>query len=381
MTATLAAREISQHTYNNDSSALLAAWHEATLDKKMRVRDAAEFLGVSECELVATLVGTTATRLAPHVSGDWVPLISRIGALGRVMALTRNYAVVHERKGVYLNVTGSPMMGMALGDDIDLRLFLNQWQHAYAVAEPDGENTKRSIQFFDAYGEAVHKVFLQPESSVDEFELLTEQFKALTQTAGEVVYANNTAPTVVKPDSDIDVPAFHQAWAQLKDTHEFFGLLKKFSLARTQALRLAEPRFAYRVATRSARAMLELAAHHQVAIMCFVANAGCIQIHTGPVKNIQVMGPWLNVLDADFNLHLREDHIAQVWVVKKPTTEGIVTSLEIFDAKGFQLAQFFGKRKPGIPELQSWRDVIALLPSEDKQPSPKVDNLAVAAAT
>ncbi len=355
-------KQIANHPYVDQPQALQEAWQEAIRDKKMRVRDAAEFLGVSEGALVATQVGSFATRLAPHLKGDWVTLIARIGALGRVMALTRNYAVVHERKGTYKDVTGNAHMGMALGDDIDLRLFLNQWQHAYAVAEPDGGAIKRSLQFFDAFGDAVHKVFLQPESSIDEFEMLCAQFAAPDQLAGENVYAKQTATNTLKPDNEIDVPAFHDAWAQLKDTHEFFGVLKKFGLARTQALRLAEPRFAYRVPVRAARAMLELAAQNKVAIMCFVANTGCIQIHTGQVENIQVMGSWLNVLDPDFNLHLREDHIAEAWIVKKPTTEGLVTSLELFDGDGMQLAQFFGKRKPGIPELQTWRDIIDILP-------------------
>jgi putative hemin transport protein len=43
--------------------------------------------------------------------------------------------------------------------------------------------------------------------------------------------------------------------------------------------------------------------------MVFVGSPGCIQIHSGPVKNIKVMNEWLNVLDPDFNLHVREDLI------------------------------------------------------------------------
>lgn len=58
--------------------------------------------------------------------------------------------------------------------------------------------------------------------------------------------------------------------------------------------------------------------------MIFVGNPGCIQIHTGPVHNIKAMGPWLNVLDLDFNLHLREDEVTQVWKVGKPTRDGWV---------------------------------------------------------
>ena len=66
-------------------------------------------------------------------------------------------------------------------------------------------------------------------------------------------------------------------------------------------------------------------------IMCFVGNPGCIQIHTGPIYTLKVMGPWFNILDPTFNLHLREDAIHQGWVVRKPTRDGIVTSLELFD--------------------------------------------------
>ena len=85
---------------------------------------------------------------------------------------------------------------------------------------------------------------------------------------------------------------------------------------------------------------------------------GCIQIHTGEVKNLVTTGPWYNVLDPEFNMHLREDAIVSSFIVKKPSVDGIVTSLEIFDAKGEMIVQFFGKRKPGIPELESWREIV-----------------------
>jgi putative hemin transport protein len=96
--------------------------------------------------------------------------------------------------------------------------------------------------------------------------------------------------------------------------------------------------------------------------MCFVGNPGCIQIHTGPVKTLKVMGPWFNILDPSFNLHLREDAIHQAWVVRKPTRDGIVTSLELFDKDGFCFVQFFGERKPGKSEREDWREMVAALP-------------------
>jgi len=110
----------------------------------------------------------------------------------------------------------------------------------------------------------------------------------------------------------------------------------------------------------TARRLLAERGVENTAIMVFIGNRGCLQIHTGPVKNIKMFGTeWLNVLDDEFNMHLRDTAVASAWVVKKPTTDGDVTSLELFDAKGNNLVIFFGKRKPGEAEDEAWRKIVA----------------------
>lgn len=89
-------------------------------------------------------------------------------------------------------------------------------------------------------------------------------------------------------------------------------------------------------------------------IMIFVGNPGMIQIHTGKIQRLEPMGPWFNVLDPEFNLHLRTDQIESVWIVDKPTKDGLVTSVEVFDNAGNLILQMFGKRKPGIPQSDLW---------------------------
>jgi putative hemin transport protein len=42
-------------------------------------------------------------------------------------------------------------------------------------------------------------------------------------------------------------------------------------------------------------------------------------------------------------------------VVEKLSVDGVVTSVEVFDTAGEMIVQFFGKRKPGSPELEDWR--------------------------
>ena len=55
------------------------------------------------------------------------------------------------------------------------------------------------------------------------------------------------------------------------------------------------------------------------------------------------------MLDPKFNLHLDTTAIASSWVVNKPTSDGWVTSLELYAANGDLIAQFFGERKPASP--------------------------------
>jgi putative hemin transport protein len=324
---------------------------------KTRIRDAARALEVSEAELLATQCGETVTRL----EGDWKELLKQLPKLGRVMCLTRNDAAVHERFGEFRQIDFFHGMGQVVGPDIDLRLFMSHWQHGFAVTDqtPDGE--RLSLQFFDSYGDAIHKVFLQNESNIAGFGVILDQFRSANQEP-ELTVDPAPMPTPRLPDSEIDVAGFQQGWLELKDTHAFFPLIQMFRVGREQALRLAPEGHASRLPIASIRFLLERAAERSLPIMVFVGSRGCIQIHTGPVHNIKMFGaPWLNVLDPEFNMHLYLPKVATAWAVRKPTTEGIVTSLELYDANGENSVLFFGKRKPGQLEDENWRLLVSEL--------------------
>lgn len=336
---------------------LRAAWDELKARQPIRQRDAADLLGVSEAELVASRVGDGGvTRLA----GDLRYVLKAAPTLGRVMALTRNDACVHEKIGVYEKLGVDSLVGIALGEDIDLRLFFSHWKHGFAVTEASPRSTLKSLQFYDGAGQAVHKVFLKDGADHDAYERLVAEFRAPDQSP-EVVVAPRPPRWHEQPDDLVDTASLRQAWANLRDTHEFFWLLKRFGVTRTQALRFAGYDFAYPVPLDSARRLIEHVAASALPIMVFVGNPGCIQIHTGPVHNVKVMEPWLNVLDPGFNLHLRVDCIASSWVVRKPTVDGVVTSLELFDDAGETIAMLCGKRKPGLPEMSEWQSTIERL--------------------
>ncbi|OYX27901.1 MAG: hypothetical protein B7Z03_12875 [Hydrogenophilales bacterium 32-62-9] len=335
----------------NTPKALRDAWHALTAEKRLRIRDAAHTLGVSEAELLATGVGEHVTRLA----GDLRDLMMRMGELGPVMALTRNEAAVHEKEGVYQNITHGDQIGLVLGEAIDLRLLYDKWAFGYAVEERIGSDTRHSFQFFDACGDAIHKIYLREGADTLAFEALCDAWAAPIQIPGETVLPHPAGSAPERPDEAVDMKALRAGWRSMTDTHQFFGLLKKHKLSRTQAFRLIGNEFAVPLLTNTPARLLQAVAATGQEIMVYVGNSGCIQIHTGRVRDIQRMGDWINVLDPGFNLHLREDLVAQAWLVKKPSADGIVTSIELFDAAGEFIAYFFGKRLPGLPETTGWR--------------------------
>lgn len=353
-----------------DAAAFLRERFHAARAAAKRAKDAAESLGVSEGEAVAAHAGEHGYALkATPLKGPWVEILQALELCGPVMALTRNESTVHEKTGVYRNVSAmgaNGLMGLALSEDIDLRLFFSKWHAGFAVFEPAsnaGNPPSQSLQFFDASGLAVHKIFVRPETDRQAFNDIVSQFAEAGKTTAFTLAQPKEA---AKPDADIDAAGLAQAWSEMTDTHQFFGLLGKFGVERQQSFRLVEGRYAVRLQTDVVRALLEKAAVDGTAIMVFVGSPGCIQIHTGPVKRIEPMATpaarWINVLDAGFNLHLREDLVASAWVVEKPTEDGIVTSVEVFDTQGELMVMFFGARKPGTPELQGWRDIAARLP-------------------
>lgn len=319
----------------------------------MRIRDAAATLGVSEAELVALGIGQTATPL----TANWRGILNDMPAVGRVMCLTRNEHCVHERHGRFEDVQVTGPHGLVLGADIDLRLFLGSWKHGFAVREPLKQGERLSLQFFDAAGEAVHKIYATDETDRPAFDALIARYTAAEPQALKIV--PHAPDAMDRPDSEIDLDGLRKAWAGMKDTHEFFGMLGKFKVGRVQALRLIGEEFARELPVRALREAMEAARQSGLPIMIFVGSRGCIQIHTGPVKRLVDTHGWFNVLDPDFNMHLRDSGVARVFSVRKPTEDGTVTSIEAFDAENRNILLMFGARKPGKPELEEWRTIVA----------------------
>lgn len=335
------------------AASLKQAWQALrTAEPELYARNIAHRLATSEGELVACRTGEGVTRL--HAD-DWGAIFRDLRAVGRVMVLTRNDSCVHEKKGWFEGVNLGKTMGAVVGGAIDLRVFLSHFAHGFAVSEVRLGQPRESLQFFDADGTAVHKVYRLEQTDVPAWRALVARYTAADQAAGIPVRPVVDPLPLTLADEAVDVSALREGWRNMGyGPHEFYGLLKRLRTTRLQALRLVGSEFARLVSNDSAERVLHEVSRIGLPIMVFTGSPGLVQIHSGPVRNIRPTGPWINVLDEDFSLHLRQDQVAQSWVVKKPTADGPVTSLELYAADGGQIVQFFGQRLPGRPEIAAW---------------------------
>ncbi|WP_288841368.1 hemin-degrading factor [uncultured Deefgea sp.] len=334
-------------TYSERAASLQAADQALRqTEPKLRIRDRALRLQVTEVELVAAECGVTATPL----KGTAQAIFRDLAPLGEVMVLSRNEWCVHERHGEYEHIEAEKAIGLVLGADLDLRMFFNAWQSHFAVQE--GE--RLSLQFFDGAGVAVHKIFMTANSNIAAYQALVAKFADAAPAWPNIA----PYPSDAMPRDAADPAALRAAWLALTDTHGFFPMLRKNQVSRLGALRAAGADLAQAVAIDAVETMLQQAAASELAIMCFVGNRGMVQIHSGPVKKLLRTGPWFNILDEKFNLHLNTTAIASCWVVNKPTVDGWVTSLEVYSESEELIVQFFGVRKPGVPELAAWRTLL-----------------------
>jgi putative hemin transport protein len=323
---------------------------------KMRERDFARIHSISEAELVGAELGRTVTRIVADVGA----LLNGLKAVGEIMALTRNESAVHEKIGPVEKVVVGPMASMVLGDEIDLRIFPKRWAHGFAVTKTDDDGSiRQSFQFFDAQGQAVFKVHQRPATDRAEWDLLTARLCHDDQTTPVQVVADEIVPAVGEPAS---IDELRAAWSAMTDTHQFFPLLKKLNYPRLAALEVVGEDYAWQLDADAVKTLFSEVAGTDLPIMAFVGNDGCIQIHSGPITKVEPMGPWLNVLDPTFHLHLRLDHIMAAWAVRKPTADGHVTSVEVYGADRELIIQFFGQRQEGTDERGAWRALVENLP-------------------
>ncbi|MDO9162052.1 MAG: ChuX/HutX family heme-like substrate-binding protein [Methylococcaceae bacterium] len=322
---------------------LKQAWQEMrTSNPQVRIRDAAAILGVSEAELLATDCGGSVTRLM----GNWSNLLGELRALGPLMALTRNDYAVHEKTGLYTTLHKVGDRLLISGDNINLCLLLNHWYLGFAVTEDTHVGRRYSFQFFDHNGQAVHKIYLPDHGLLPVYLKLVNAFRSAYQSQAQGL--SRSLP-VSEPDSaDGDLP---ELWQRILHCCKY-SASERLTRPVTEIDRLWFQDLMHQLAQLT------------LPLRLVVKNHGAIQLHHGAIHNLKVTGPWFNVLDDGFNLHLNETAMVKLSAVSMPYRDGYLTGLELHDNRQQTIVAIFGGYDELYGEDPLWRDLVESLPAE-----------------
>ena len=323
--------------------------------------EGATALGVSEFELML------ASPYSQYIGDQCKAVLKQFETFGDMESIVRNELAVHEKTAPYHNLKLGENMGLALNvGGLDLRFFMWQWQHMLAVTDTSrADKPSYSIQFYNAQGAAIDKVYLRELSDEN-----ISRWQAMIQEQLQTVNNETLTLEVQEPLNDWRYKALseeertqlQQGWQAMTDVHQFHSLLKNLDIDRASSYRQAPEQMTQQLDISAVEAVFEQARDAKFPIMIFVGNSGLVQIQTGTVQTLKRIGDWFNILDkdhSDFTLHLKDKALAQVWSVKRPTKDGIVTCIEGFDNKGTSIFSVFGQRIEGTPELEAWQQIVA----------------------
>ncbi|MBS3954059.1 MAG: hypothetical protein KGZ88_14005 [Methylomicrobium sp.] len=333
--------------------ALKQEWSELRLAMpRLRIREAAATLNVSEAELLATGCGSTVTRL----NLDWPEIFKALPAIGPVMALTRNDFAVHETTGLYTVIHHSDESCRVKSDAVNLQLLTQVIHVAFGVMEPSLNETRFSLQFFAANGLAIHKIYMTEDSDLSIYHALVKQLTSADQSQHQTI---DSPPRF----SRFNIATFNtgritQSTHLLCDTEDFYagliamGIVSDLVETDTSNLEFLAPDLF--------QPLLNKIASQGLSIGICVRNYGCIQVYQGPIHNIRITGPWFNILDEYFSLHLNTEALSG-FRVNTQSIDGKqeLKTLEIVDANHQIIALILLNADQDTSSMNLWEVLIS----------------------
>ena len=240
-------------------------------NSKLRIRDISNKLNVSEAELLSLSVTDSVSFLSIN---NFIHFFTYLFSnIDKVMFLIRSDFVVHEK---IINPLDYKIINNSIihKQNNSLLIKFNTEIFKYSFFEIKRHNNRKlkSFQFFDPNGISVLKIYLKGKKDV-EFENLANQhiFKYDYQIQKDLISDKNIKNENNKSNENPSYPD------------------SKITL----------------------RGLLNGIAKKSIPVNISAFGLECVQHHSDIIKNIIDYGPWLNVMDKNFNIHVLENKISK----------------------------------------------------------------------
>ena len=316
------------------------------VEKKLRHREIAHFLEITEAELIDAHVGVSKLDViksspqmarAVRLKKPWVSWMPMIQKLGDVMSLTRNSSAVHEVMGSYKNAYSENGAHKIVSNHLQLQLKYQFWEFAYLFEESKSNTAQRSIQFFDESGQAVYKIFLLPHSHHWYFDEIAKRYGDAHQDPGILIHEKGDEEALPQP-------------SQFTRLDELKGLTgESATVIDPQALRI----------------ILGSAAHLNLPLMIVVANQAVQQTYQGPILEMIEMKSWLHLINPEFNLHLDLSNTPHIWLVHHSHQKNMKSSIELLNEEGCVVTMISHAEHSELNQIKSWQELIEKFETEE----------------
>ena len=265
---------------------LKSKWKKFQQDNpKVRIRDAAYQMKVSEAELLSTEINETVSFLLIE---DMTAFIKDVLKVDKIMLLIRSDYVVHEKtiKTKNIRLEDNQIIDLDKNDCSILNFNMDAFEYVFFQKKMHSNRELKSFQFFDKVGRAILKIYLKGKDLglFDEIEL---KYKKIYN---------------YEMQSDLDISN-----SDLLDSKIKINLPYDTSNSKTTCRDIS---------VKSLRLILENASDMKTPIQIHALGLGTIQYHRNTVRNIVDYGPWVNVIDQKFNLHVLENGLTKASLVK-----------------------------------------------------------------
>ena len=262
-------------------------------NKKIRIRDAANQLGVSEADLLSTQIGENTFLLSIN---DYSSFFKDIFSLDKIMLLIRSDSVVHEKivepknieiktnEFIYNHKPNCPI----------LKFDINLFKHVFYESKEHQKTQLKSFQFFNSHGIAILKIYLKGNDYLKFNEI------------GLKHRANKSYNFQLDNKTNLDF----KSNISINDINLYFKDKIK-DLKKTE----------YHLNNNPLREILINASKLKIPIQIHAIGLGTIQYHRDVVKKIIDYGPWVNVIDKNFNLHVLEKNLNKFILTKYKNSE------------------------------------------------------------
>tara|TARA_B100001115_G_C15819194_1_gene407109 strand:- start:467 stop:1417 length:951 start_codon:yes stop_codon:yes gene_type:complete len=258
-------------------------------DNNLRIRDAASKLGVSEAELLSTEIGDTTSYLSID---NYYEFFKNILKLNKVMFLVRNDFVVHEKIITALSYILKENYIMSKDGNRLIDVNFNNIKYAFFQKKKHKKIELKSFQLFDNNGNSIIKIYLKDDNH-NPFDKIAEKYKK------KYLYELQSQDLTLQNNSN---------YYTFQDINVFYKQRQTNS-------------HSHKIAGKNFRSIIDKVSDYKIKIQIILVSKNIIQYHEDKLIKIVDYGPWYNILDKNFNLHILEKKIHHLEIHNLSTSE------------------------------------------------------------